>query len=143
MCLKTSLNIPVQTHGSDERANKSPGLRMAAGMKQCFPLFRSRKRFFNAAVTQEVRQSHFRIRHVLTDAHLMGNRDAASGLAQVEGSAAGHEREDHQHAGKIHDSRGRGPVRPDREGMMQRSDVSGFIKRWADVINDTSEPQTR
>lgn len=100
---ESSLHVPVQANGSDERADEGPGLRVAAGVKQRPPVVRTRNRFLQTAVAQQVGQTHFRVRHVLADAHLVRDGDAACGLAQVEGPGVGCESDEEQKAERMHD----------------------------------------
>lgn len=78
-------NLRVETDGSDEGAEEGLGLRVAARLQQGPPVLRAWNHLtFQAAVTQKIRQPHLGVSHISADPHLVGNGDAAGGLAHVE-----------------------------------------------------------
>lgn len=78
-------NVLVETDGSDEGAEKGLGLRVAACLQQGPPVLRAWNHLtFQVAVTQKIRQPHLGVSHTFADPHLVGNGDAAGGLAHVE-----------------------------------------------------------
>lgn len=82
---RLQINLRVETDGGDEGAEEGLGLRVAARLQEGPPVLRAWDHLtLQAAVTQEIRQPHLGVSHILADPHLVGDGDAAGGLTHVE-----------------------------------------------------------
>lgn len=79
-------NLRVKTDRGDDGAEEGLSLRVAARLQQRPPILRMWHHLtFQVTVAQKVWQPHLRVPNAPADLHLVGDGNAARGLADVKG----------------------------------------------------------